>query len=154
MWNNRQADMWEKVQCNIWSAGQTTPCKAVKVDDIYLKEREVPVAFDLSYFQVSHNDFTTLISLLDQVVLIFLRACGAQSVLRTRTHHWHTGGKIHVIQSLKRTGDLKRLMQWTSFIWVMKEWWVRRCFILSTTRYKYFVFHYCCVWNDFMCFFI
>lgn len=53
----------------------------------YLEEGEVPVTLNLSDLQVSHDDLTAIIPVLSQVVLILLRTRGAQSVLRTRTHH-------------------------------------------------------------------
>lgn len=61
--------------------------KAIQRDKFYLEEREIPVTLNLSDFQVSHDDLTVIIPLLNQVVLIFLRACGAESILGTRTHH-------------------------------------------------------------------
>ena len=61
--------------------------KAIQKDELYLEEREIPVTLNLSDFKVSHDDLTAIIPILNQVVLIFLRACGAQSVLGTMTHH-------------------------------------------------------------------
>lgn len=52
-----------------------------------LEEGEIPVALDLSDLQVPHDDLTAVVTILDQVVLVLLGACGAQAVLRAVTHH-------------------------------------------------------------------
>lgn len=52
----------------------------------HLEEGEVPVALDLSYLQVAHDNLAAIITVPIQIVLILLRASRAQSVLRTRTH--------------------------------------------------------------------
>lgn len=44
---------------------------------IYLEKGEVPVAFNLSDLQVSHDNLTAVITIPDEVVLVLLRSCGA-----------------------------------------------------------------------------
>lgn len=53
----------------------------------YLEEGEVAATLDLSDLQVSHDDLTAIVPVLDQVVLNLLRTRGAQSILRPGTHH-------------------------------------------------------------------
>lgn len=55
-------------------------------DEVYLEEGEVPVTLNLSDLQVSYDDLTAVVPVLDQVVLILLRAGGAQTVLSAGTH--------------------------------------------------------------------
>lgn len=72
----------------------------------YPEEGEIPVALNLSDLQVSHDDLAAIVAVLDQVVLVLLRARGAQTVLGAGTDHLHTHTqerKIHILPHLPKT---------------------------------------------------
>ncbi len=54
----------------------------------YSKKGEVEVTLHLCDLKVAHDDLTSGVALLEVVVVLCRRACGAQSILGARANWW------------------------------------------------------------------